>query len=118
MVESVDQKIKDALNEQYKALDPVPLLEKLKILQSKLFQYAWSCNDTPQETKESVAMMNNFMALPESKNRYFNIKKDSLDLAPKKRSFIIIDIARKMIATKDLETGKPEKILLNRYGTK
>ena len=84
MVESVDQKIKDILNDQYKALDPVALLEKLKILQSKLFQYAWSCNDTPQETKESVAMMNNLMALPESKNRSFNIKKDSLDLAPKK----------------------------------
>lgn len=48
MVTTVSQKIKDALNEQYECLDPVTLLEELKKLQSKLFEYAWCGSGTPK----------------------------------------------------------------------
>ncbi len=62
MVKAVSQGIKDALNEQYERLDPVALLEELKKLQSKLFEYAWCGSDT-LETANPLAILNNSLAL-------------------------------------------------------
>ena len=83
MVEAVDQKIKDALNEQYERLDPVALLEELKKLQSALFEYAWCSSDTP-ETADPITMLNNLIAQPEPKKSPCNIENGSRDLACEK----------------------------------
>jgi len=83
MVQTVNQEIKDALNEQYDRLDPVALLEELKKLQSKLFEYAWCGSDT-LETPDPLARLNNLIALPEPKESSNNSNNSSRDLASKK----------------------------------
>jgi len=81
MMNTVDQSIKDALNEQYKHLDPVALLERLEKLQSALFEHAWISNGA-HETTEPLATLNNLIALPEPEKLSNNTKIGSQDLAP------------------------------------
>jgi hypothetical protein len=73
MVEAVDQSIKDALNEQYDRLDPVTLLEKLKKLQSKLFEYAW-CSNVIQEETDPLTVLSDFIGKSEPKKASNDIK--------------------------------------------
>jgi hypothetical protein len=63
-VEAIEQKIKDALGEQYKMLDPVALLATLEQLQSQLFKYAWSNDDSHEAIEAPVAPLS-LIKLPE-----------------------------------------------------
>lgn len=83
MVTTVSQEIKDALNEQYECLDPVALLEELKKLQSKLFEYAW-CGSGTLETADPLAILNDLLVLPEPRGPSSNINNSSLELASEK----------------------------------
>lgn len=82
-VETVDEKIKDALNEQYERLDPVALLKRLEKLQSNLFEYAWS-NNNIRETAKSQAILTNLIELPEPEKPSNNRNNNNQDLAPEK----------------------------------
>jgi hypothetical protein len=66
------------LNEQYDRLDPITLLEKLKKLQSKLFEYAW-CSNEAQETTEPLAVLNDFIGESEPKRTSSIIKNGHQD---------------------------------------
>ena len=55
---TIDQNIKDALNRQYEKLDPVILLNKLKQLQTTLFQHAWSSNIIHEADGQSPRLNN------------------------------------------------------------
>ena len=76
MVETIDQRIKDALDEQYKILDPVALLAKLEQLQRKLFDHAWS-NNLVQGAIEASVTPHNLVTLPEPKETAGNIERDN-----------------------------------------
>ena len=80
MVKTVSQGIKDVLNEQYERLDPVALLEELKSLQSKLFEYAWRGNET-LETADPLAILNKSFALSVPQGASSNIDNSSWGLA-------------------------------------
>jgi hypothetical protein len=74
MVKTLSSGIKDALNEQYEHLDPVALLEELKRLQSKLFEYAW-CGSDALETIDPLARLNK-PELHESSNNLNDISRE------------------------------------------
>jgi len=76
-VETIVQKIKDALDEQYKILDPVALLEKLERLQSQLFEYAWSYNGRHRTIEDPVAP-HELLALTDSKEATGNSERKNL----------------------------------------
>jgi hypothetical protein len=76
IVNTLSPGIKDTLNEQYEHLDPVALLEELKRLQSKLFEYAW-CGSDALETIDPLARLNNSLALPELHESSNNINEIS-----------------------------------------
>lgn len=82
MVKTIDPKIKDALNEQYKQLDPVALLDKLEELQSKLFEYAWFGGGT-NEITAPLAVLNNLIAPPKLEKPSNDIKRSPQDLDQK-----------------------------------
>lgn len=77
LVETVGQKIKDALGEQYKMLDPVALLAKLERLQSQLFEYAWS-NNGNHRTIEAPVAPHDLIALPEPKEATENSERKNI----------------------------------------
>lgn len=83
LVKTVNQEIKDALNEQYERLDPVALLEELKKLQSKLFEYAWCDSDT-LETADPLAILNNSLVLPVAQGQPNNIRNSNRELTSEK----------------------------------
>ncbi len=61
--ETIDQNIKDALEQQYRKLDPVKLLAQLEQLQSKLFNHAWSSNII-HKIDGKVQLSNNLIEIP------------------------------------------------------
>jgi hypothetical protein len=71
------------LNEQYECLDPVSLLEELKKLQSKLFEYAW-CGSGTLETEDPLAILNNSLVLPEAQGSSSNINNNNRELTSEK----------------------------------
>jgi hypothetical protein len=83
MVTTVSQEIKDALNEQYECLDPVDLLEELKKLQSKLFEYSW-CGSGTLETADPLAILNNSLVLLEAQWAFSNINNNNRELTSEK----------------------------------
>jgi hypothetical protein len=83
MLTTVSQEIKDSLNEQYECLDPVTLLEELKKMQSKLFEYAW-CGSGTLETADPLAILNNSLVLPKAQGASSNIDDSNRKLTSEK----------------------------------
>jgi hypothetical protein len=77
LVDMIDQKIKDTLDEQYKMLDPVALLSKLEQLQSQLFEYAWA-NKGSHRTIEAPVAPHDLIALPEPKEATENSERKNI----------------------------------------
>ncbi len=77
--ETIPQYIKDALNQQYDKLDPVLLLEKLKQLQTNLFQHAWSSKATQKLQGQSPLLKNETATNIEPKSKNENNDITQLD---------------------------------------
>jgi hypothetical protein len=105
------------LNEQYNHLDPVALLEKLKKLQSKLFEYAWCSNDI-QETVEPLALVNDLIESNEPKKSSSDIKYGHQGVESERIELHHYRHTKKKVATKAPGIREQGKILLIKYGTK
>lgn len=74
--ETVGQNIKDALDLQYKKLDPVKLLEQLEQLQKNLFEHTWSSN-VIQNTGGPNPLSNNIFEMLDRNKSAGNIDLES-----------------------------------------